>query len=206
MNTLPSSLKESVQNARGAAEYFTFYSQSLHQALSSVDLKAVDAACELLLAVRQAGRTVYVAGNGGSAAIADHLCCDWMKGSTTTSGIPLKVVSLVSNVPLLTAYANDASYEQALALQLGILGQPGDLAVLISSSGNSPNILAVADVAKECGIRTIGLTGFSGGKLKDKADLSLHVSFDDYGVVEDCHQSLMHVLAQHAGRCGKGHP
>lgn len=200
MNTLPSSLMEMAREAPSASAYFSAYRNSLQDALATVDPRAIDAACELLLAVRTQGGTVFVAGNGGSAAIADHLCCDWMKGSSTTSGIPLKVVSLVSNVPLLTAYANDTSYERALAAQLEILARPGDLVVLISSSGKSPNILQVADAAKERGIRTIGLTGFSGGGLRDRVDVSLHVTFDDYGVVEDAHQTLMHVLAQFAGR------
>jgi phosphoheptose isomerase len=139
---------------------------------------------------------VFVAGNGGSAAIADHLCCDWTKGTHAANLVPLRTHSLVSNVALLTAVANDFGYDDAFARQLEMLGVAGDVVLLISSSGNSPNVLAAADRAKALGITTIGLTGFSGGALAARADFALHVPYANYGLVEDCHQILMHTFAQ----------
>jgi phosphoheptose isomerase len=138
-----------------------------------------------------------VAGNGGSAAIADHLLCDWVKGTYTPSQPAIYVHSLVSNAALLTAVANDFSYEESFARQLEMQGQPGDLLCTISSSGNSPNILAVMRRASALGIKTIAFTGFSGGEASRMADISIHVAANNYGVVEDCHQSLMHNIAQY---------
>ncbi len=138
-------------------------------------------------------KMVYVGGNGGSAAISNHLCCDFMKGAN------LKVISVSCNTPLITAIANDISYEETLSYQLGKLITKEDVCILISSSGNSPNIVNAARLVKSTGAKVIGLSGFSGGKLKEIADISLHVPINNYGVVEDCHQSIMHIISQYIG-------
>jgi phosphoheptose isomerase len=142
------------------------------------------------------GARVYVAGNGGSASIANHLTCDWMKGTHVTGKPALKVHSLGSNGTLLTAIANDFGFEESFAHQVELLGEAGDLLVLISSSGNSANIVRALEVARLKRMKIIGLTGFTGGKLKELCDVSLHVPVHNYGIVEDTHQSLMHCLAQ----------
>ncbi len=115
----------------------------------------------------------------------------------------LKVVSLSSNLPFLTAIANDISYQDTLSYQLKVFLENNfavnktSPVILISSSGNSPNIVEAAKVARHLGSPLIGLTGFEGGELKKLSDISLHVPIHNYGVVEDCHQSLMHIIAQY---------
>ncbi len=142
----------------------------------------------------QVAERIFVGGNGGSAAISNHLCCDFMKGGG------LEVMSLSCNTPLITAIANDLGYERSISFQLERLLNPGDIVLLISSSGNSPNIIEAAKVAKSRGAWIIGLTGFSGGKLKELADTSLHIPIDNYGIVEDCHQSIMHIISQYIAK------
>ena len=167
------------------------YLQGICDAVNRSDLTdAFESARDLLLETQSKIRTVYVGGNGGSAAIANHLCCDFMKGSG------IKTVSLSSNVPLITAIGNDYGYQQVLAKQLGYLGCSGDVVILISSSGQSANIKQAVIEAKSKGIKIIGLSGFDGGYLADNSDISLHVNYDNYGIVEDVHQMLMHSLAQ----------
>jgi phosphoheptose isomerase len=97
---------------------------------------------------------------------------------------------------MLTAIANDFGYDAVFARQLELLANPGDALLLISSSGNSPNIVAALDAAKAMGVATVGLSGFSGGVLAQRADVCLHIPYSNYGLVEDCHQMLMHTFGQ----------
>jgi len=176
--------------------YVRQYAHDLEAALEQISETALDGAYAAIATAVREQRRVFVAGNGGSAAIADHLCCDWTKGTHAAGLAPLRTHSLVSNVALLTAVANDFGYDDAFARQLEMLGVAGDVVLLISSSGNSPNVLAAADRAKAMEIATIGMTGFSGGALAARVDFALHVPYANYGLVEDCHQILMHTFAQ----------
>lgn len=136
-------------------------------------------------------KRVFVGGNGGSSAISDHLSCDFEKGAHRPT------VNLSARPALLSAIANDYGYEFTLSWQLASAKvDTWDTVILISSSGNSPNILEAARYAKSQGAKILGLTGFSGGELKKLSDVSLHIQVNNYGVVEDCHQALMHILAQ----------
>lgn len=179
------------------------YTEVLSAALLSVDWRQLDLAIAEIEGARTRNARLWVAGNGGSAAIADHLLCDWVKGTFTPSHPPIHVHSLVSGMALLTACANDFGYEASFSRQLEMQAQPGDVLVCISSSGNSANILAVLRKAKAMQLRTIALTGFTGGELAKLADITLHVGVHNYGIVEDCHQILMHNIAQYIyGRSG----
>ncbi len=137
----------------------------------------------------------YVAGNGGSAAIANHFECDFAKGLRPERFI--RVESLSANSSMLTAIGNDLGYENTVKFQLEGKGlQPQDAVILISSSGNSPNIVQAAQYVKESTNCTlISFTGFDGGKLKPLSDLNIHIPSDSYGVVEDSHQACMHAIA-----------
>lgn len=136
---------------------------------------------------------IFVAGNGGSAAISNHLCCDFLKGADLR-----KVVSMSCNTPLITAISNDIGYEDSISFQVDkLMCVCFDTLILISSSGNSPNIIKAAKAAKKKNCKVIGLTGFNGGKLAKLADYSLHIPVNNYGIVEDCHQSLMHIISQY---------
>jgi D-sedoheptulose 7-phosphate isomerase len=133
---------------------------------------------ELLRRARIEGRRVFVMGNGGSAAMASHFACDLGKG-TVADGLPrFRVISLNDNSPLLTAYANDFGYETVFAEPLLSLSEPGDIAIAISSSGNSANVLRAMEVARQRGLTTVGITGFTGGKLRALVDFCIIVPAD----------------------------
>ena len=173
------------------------YTNALSTALLSIDWRQLNLAVAEIESARMRGARLWVAGNGGSAAIADHLLCDWVKGTFTSYQPPIHVHSLVSSTALLTACANDFGYDSSFSRQIEMQAQPGDVLICISSSGNSTNILAALRRASSMGLKTIALTGFGGGESVRLADISLHVAAHNYGVVEDCHQILMHNIAQY---------
>lgn len=175
-------------------DYFT----GVAKAAASVDRAEIVRAAALLKSVVDQGGTVFACGNGGSAAISNHLTCDCLKGIRNGTSAKPNVFSLASTVELITAIANDFSYDKVFSFQLESHGKKGDLLIVISSSGSSPNIIEALHRAKEMGIKTIAMTGFSGGEAARLADVNLWVKADNYGIVEDVHQSLMHILAQHA--------
>ncbi len=176
--------------------YLIEYSEKLIQALRTVTQEMLEPILDVLQTAIEKNFKIYVAGNGGSAAIADHLTCDWTKGTHVQDKPALKVFSLASNSALLTAAANDFGYDFSFSKQIEMYGQKGDVLVLISSSGNSPNILEAAKMAIQKEMTILGFSGFSGGKLKEFAHYNLHIPIKNYGIVEDAHQMLMHVLAQ----------
>jgi phosphoheptose isomerase len=140
---------------------------------------------------------VFSCGNGGSAAIANHLQCDHVKGIATATDLRPRVVSLSASVELLTAIANDISYDDVFAYQLQAQASAGDVLIAISSSGRSPNIVRALTWARDHGLATIALTGFTGGAARATADIAVHVDGANYGVIEDLHQAVMHALAQY---------
>ncbi len=177
--------------------YLTGYMEKLKEALHSVDRWALDLAYQKMNYARTHGFRIFVAGNGGSAAIAQHLVCDFSKGTHVDHARALDIVCLSENVPVITAIANDISYDDIFSYQLRLHNPtPGEILMLVSSSGNSKNIVKAATFAKMAGMCVIGLTGFLGGDLKELADIELHVEANNYGIVEDAHQALMHILAQ----------
>jgi D-sedoheptulose 7-phosphate isomerase len=140
------------------------------------------------------GGTIFVLGNGGSAATASHFACDLAKGARTDGMPPFRVVPLTDNVPLITAWANDTSYERVFAEQLAALVRPADVVVAISASGNSPNVLAAARAARAAGAFVVALSGRGGGKLRALADLTIGVPSDTIEQVEDAHIAIAHGL------------
>jgi D-sedoheptulose 7-phosphate isomerase len=178
-------------------DYLTAYAEMITAGWRSVDRAAVREASEILLRAYQEGRQVFVCGNGGSAAIADHLECDHLKGVHNATDLSPHVRSLAANVALLTAIANDFAYDEVFAFPLARLSREGDVLLTISSSGNSPNIIKAIECAQARGLTTIAMTGFDGGQARQLAQISLHVEVGNYGVVEDIHQGLMHVLSQY---------
>lgn len=176
------------------------YFKMLYEAACKVDMANLEAAHALLQRTVDSGGFIYVAGNGGSAAIADHLCCDWTKGAAHHAFKSLKTHSFTGSTATFTALANDINYDSVFERQVEFYCTPNDILILISSSGNSPNILKAAAAAKKTGTKVIGMSGFTGGELRAVSDVSLYVPESNYGVVEDCHQSLMHILAQFVAR------
>jgi D-sedoheptulose 7-phosphate isomerase len=152
---------------------------------------------DILQQLRQARhekRQIFVFGNGGSAATASHMVCDLVKNTVKPNLARLKVIGLVDNVPTISAYANDEGYEHVFSQPLDSLGEAGDVAVAISASGESPNVLQAVETARRKGLVTIGLTGMAGGKLKDLVDVCLVVPSDSMEQVEDLHMIIDHLL------------
>ena len=179
-----------------ARAFGSAYLEEWSRASRTVDLGQLERAARMLGHAYRLGATVFSCGNGGSAAVADHLQCDHLKGVRTGTDLRPRVLSLSSNVDLLTAIANDIGYEDVYVYQLESHGRPDDVLVAISSSGRSPNIVRALAWARSSGLRTIAFTGFDGGEARRLADVPLHVDSSNYGVVEDVHQTLMHAIAQ----------
>ncbi|MGE3856322.1 MAG: SIS domain-containing protein [Dehalococcoidia bacterium] len=165
------------------------------EAVAALDLDASAVVLDLLEQVRASGSTLYVCGNGGSASSASHFVTDLVKATMLDGVEPLRAFSLGDNPALLTALANDLAYDRVFAEPLRAYARPGDVLVVVTASGNSPNVVQALEAARDLGLRTVALTGFSGGAARELADVVIHVPVDDYGVVECAHSVIMHILA-----------
>ena len=177
--------------------YVEDYAEQIRRAFSALNLENLRSAAAILEGAMDRRSNIFVCGNGGSAAIANHFVCDHSKGIRSDTDVLPRVTSLSSNVEILTAIANDFSYERIFEFQLSSLAAEGDVLVAVSSSGNSPNIIEVLKWARQNHVTSVALTGFEGGEARKVADVTLHVQAANYGVIEDVHQSLMHILAQY---------
>jgi D-sedoheptulose 7-phosphate isomerase len=173
------------------------YFKNIQAAQASVNVDLLTAAYNILNEAYSRGATLYVCGNGGSAAISNHLACDHSKCGQTDTLLRPKVVSLSTNIEMITAIANDISYDDIFVYQLKTLAEPDDVLITISCSGDSENIVRAAQWAKDKKLRIISFTGFNGGRSANLADVNLQVAADNCGIVEDLHQGLMHILAQY---------
>lgn len=169
----------------------------LDQAAATVDPAAIDRASRILVDALQEDRTIFACGNGGSTSIVNHMVCDFNKGIAADTAFKPRFFSLTSEVSLVTATGNDCGYEESLRLPLSFWLRKGDVLLAVSSSGNSPNIIRAVEYARANGAPTILFCGFKGGGAAAIADVVLHVQSDNYGVVEDVHQMLLHSLSQH---------
>jgi len=181
-----------------AGEFAKDYIKGLKDVLDRIPLEPVDEIIQAIELAQNNRQQVFVIGNGGSAATASHMMNDLCKGTLGHKGDApwprLRVIALTDNVSLMTAWANDTDYNHIFSEPLKNLAERGDLLVAISASGNSPNILAAVEAAKQIGVKVIGLTGFGGGKLANLADISFVVPSDGYGPVEDVHMILDHII------------
>jgi phosphoheptose isomerase len=180
-----------------AGKYWREYAEEMARASESVDPEAMQSAAEILAAAYTAGARMFCCGNGGSASIANHMQCDHVKGVRVGTDLTPQVMSLSTNVELLTAIANDIGYAEVFTYQLQSQAVPGDVLVAVSSSGRSRNIVDALAWARDNGLRTIAVTGFNGGPARVTAEVAIHVDSTNYGVVEDLHQAIMHALAQY---------
>ena len=178
------------------AEFFDAYADQLARAIASVSREQLAVAEQVLTDAILRDAHIFSCGNGGSAAIANHLVCDHSRGISADTGLRPRVTSLSANVEILSAIANDVDYAEVFVGQMRLFARPGDVLITISSSGNSENVSRAVDWAKDNGVYSIALTGFAGGRTAQNADVNLHVAADNYGIVEDVHQTLMHALAQ----------
>ncbi len=159
------------QKYPNAGAFVAGYASAVAKALSSVRAGEVERAVTAMKRAIQSDRLIFTCGNGGSAAIANHLTCDCSKGIATNTTLRPRVVSLSATVELVTAIANDMAYSEVFAYQLKNAARPGDVLITISSSGDSENIVRALDWAGNNGMTTIALSGFSGGRSAQMADI-----------------------------------
>ncbi len=171
------------------------YLEDLKGLLGRLPVSSIEDVISTLLYARFNRKQVIIMGNGGSAATASHFACDLGKG-TLMPGLPrFRVIALTDNMSLFSALANDFGYDQVFSEQLKSLIQPGDVAIGISGSGNSANVLNAIQAARELGAVTIGFVGFDGGRLKGMVDRCVHVPCDCMEQVEDVHLILEHLIS-----------
>lgn len=170
------------------------YLADLSRVLAALPREPLAQIAQMLLEAARKGRTVYIFGNGGSAATASHLACDLAKTANVPGQPRVRALALTDNVPLLTAWGNDDSYDVVFAEQLRTFVRWHDIVIAISASGNSPNVLAGVEVARAAGATVVGITGFGGGKLQAHCDTCLVVPSHEYGPVEDLHMIFVHAI------------
>jgi len=168
------------------------YFQLVSDTLNKLPPEPIERIVACLRQARAQNRRIFVFGNGGSSANASHFVNDMVKSTVRPDQPRFRLICLSDNVPTLTAYANDVSYDVIFAEPMAALAEPGDVALALSGSGNSPNVLKAMDVAHEMGLTRIGLTGFAGGKLKDQCDVCVIVPSDSMQVIEDAHLVILH--------------
>jgi D-sedoheptulose 7-phosphate isomerase len=172
-----------------------YYFEELQRVVIGLPYEAINQIADTLVRANDSGRTVYLFGNGGSASLASHFACDLGKGTAyCNGGKRFRVLALTDNIPTMTAWANDSSYEDIFSEQLRNFVQPQDVAFAISGSGNSKNVLRALQVAREAGARTIGISGFQGGKMKSLCDICLVVPSDNMQIIEDLHLAMAHAI------------
>lgn len=172
------------------------YFEAMSAVLARTDPRPIDAYVDLLVKAWREDRRVFIFGNGGSAYNASHHVADYVKTACVPGKKRLMAFSLSDNMGLLTAIGNDLAYDQIFEFPLASYARPGDIAVGISCSGNSPNLLRACEWARSHGLTVVALTGFDGGRVKALADIHIHVPSDNYGVIEDLHMSVGHIAAQ----------
>ena len=174
----------------------TGYLDQVAAVAREVDPAEVEALVAAIADAHRDGRFVFIIGNGGSGANASHLCEDLGKGTLTDfeNQKRIKVLSLTDNSAYILAWGNDTSYDRIFLEQLRNIAGPGDLLIAISGSGNSPNVLRAIEYANDHGLKTFGVTGFDGGKLRQISQQCFHVPCNDMGIVEAVHGIFFHYL------------
>src|SRR5437588_7583137 len=170
------------------------YLDSVSRLIAELPAEPMVRIVDRLMEAYDSGRRLLLLGNGGSAATASHLVADFQKCIYLGGGKTFQALAITDSVPLITAWANDTSYENVFAEQVRTWARPGDLVIAISGSGNSPNVLRAVEVARACGAYTIGLAGFEGGKLKPLVDECVVVPSDNMQQIEDVHMVIGHIL------------
>lgn len=173
------------------------YLSRIAQAIESIDEQKVLEVVDLMCGLHRRDCKVLVCGNGGSSTTASHMATDLGVGSQKV-GCGIRIISLSEGMATVTAIGNDVSFVEVFAAQVQLLGSDGDMLIAISASGNSPNVIEAALRARDQGMTIVGITGFSGGRLKDLADISVHVTTadGDYGVAEDAHLMINHMVTE----------
>jgi D-sedoheptulose 7-phosphate isomerase len=192
MNTLSNILEQS----ENLSEFYKSYVDYLHSLMTNSSGEFVEAVANTFLQARKNDKTIYFAGNGGSAATASHFCQDLAEVGRKANCDGFRTLSLTDNVSFITAIGNDYGYEDIFSTQMKYVFNPQDVLVVISASGNSPNVIKAAKLARERGGVVVAMVGFDGGQLVKLADHVLHLETPkgEYGPVEDAHMILDHII------------
>ena len=177
-------------------KFFKKYILTLSNVIDKINLDKLHEAANLISNTIKKKNFIYVCGNGGSAAIANHYICDYFKGLSKYTNLKAKIKSLNSDSYLISAISNDISYDQIFKLQAERYMNKGDILILISSSGKSKNIKEVLKYCNKKKLKTIGFSNFSGDYLAKNSNISIHSKIDNYGIGEDINHILMHLLMQ----------
>ena len=193
-------IKQFFHDANGVfAHFFDAYTKHFFELTSAVDINAVEKFANMLLEARERDATIFIIGNGGSAATASHFAEDLALGAGAGMDKPFRALSLCDSVSYISAIGNDESYEKVFAGQLRNLFRPGDILVAISASGNSQNLIHAIDYVNSKGGETIGILGFDGGEAKNKCRHNIVVATPKghYGPVESLHLFLIHIVSNY---------
>ena len=177
-------------------EHIKVYSERLSSALQSDAMNEIPLLGEALREAWKLGRSVFLCGNGGSAANAIHIANDLLYGAGLTNGAGLRVEALSANVAVLTSLANDVGYSEIYSEQIRIKGSAGDVLIILSGSGNSANVVAALKTANSIGMKTFAILGYSGGACKDLAQHPIHFAVDDMQIAEDLQLVVGHICMQ----------
>lgn len=176
--------------------FFAEYALRLQNILAASDWSGVEQLAQAMLEAWQGGKQVFLCGNGGSAGNALHLANDFVYGVAMKTGAGIRALSFSANPAVTTCLANDLGYEHIYSEQLAVQGQPGDLLIVLSGSGNSPNIVKVLEQARSMDIKTCAILGYKGGRSKELAEVVIHFPVDDMQIAEDLQLVVGHMLMQ----------
>lgn len=194
------------KDERETAAFVRGYLQENARVIEQLDVAALVRFLDVLGGAHERQRRIFVVGNGGSASTAAHMANDLILGAAKYGGRGLRVHALADNVAVLTAAANDIAYAEIFAAQLAVLADAGDVLLVISASGNSPNILRAIEVAKERGLTTVGFLGMGGGKAAALVDVPIVVPSNEYGTTESVHLVIDHLATAYFQRLQKAAP
>ncbi|MEM7620831.1 MAG: SIS domain-containing protein [Pseudomonadota bacterium] len=189
-------LREHVKLPEADTNFFADYGHRLNTLLEEMDWTPVQELANDLISCWAEKRQVFICGNGGSAANAVHMANDFIYGISKIKGKGLRVDALTSNGAVITCLANDEGYDEIFATQLEVKANPDDLLIVLSGSGNSRNILKALTKAKDIGVKSYGILGFTGGKAKELADVPIHFAIDDMQISEDTQMMVAHMIMQ----------
>src|SRR3989344_2614373 len=181
--------------------YIISFFEEIKKCISEIDIKKIEEIADVLHTAWKNDRQVFILGNGGSASQASHMAADISKNTLGRVYDPrikrFRIMALTDNVSLMTAYANDVGYDEVFSQQLRNLLGEHDVLIVITGSGNSPNIIRAVEYAKEQNAITIGLLGFDGGRVKNMLDYELTVQSKNYGIVESVHPAIHHLIVNY---------
>jgi D-sedoheptulose 7-phosphate isomerase len=181
---------------KNTIEFFASYASRLREVLETADWSSVARLSDDMLACWRERRQVFFCGNGGSAGNAIHLANDFLYGVAKKTGGGIRVHALSANAAVMTCLGNDVGYDHIFSEQLAVQAQAGDLLVVLSGSGNSPNIVSAIEQAKRMGVKSYAVLGYSGGKCKEVADVAIHFPVNDMQIAEDMQLVVGHMLMQ----------